>query len=167
MRKFVFGSVLAASVAAFAMDFGIEMPDGKTVMEKDINPPARYYAIPENCNLKDEESIKKLAEKGKEVFHTVSKGNCVACHCTPDAKGCGNIGPDLSNYRNTLMKAPYIHGEQKDITWLFQKIADTRVFQHGEAGKIPYYNIMTVNLTSKRLTYDEVCQVTAYILNLK
>ncbi len=160
---------IASTVSlAFALTFteaGIESPDGKTQMLKDIPPEPRLYSVPTECNLTDKESLKKLAEKGSKVFHTIKKGNCVACHCVKGAKGCGSIGPDLTGYKNGLFKAPDYRGNPKTIDWLYQKIADGRVLLPKDLGKIPYYNIMTVQLTTGQLTYEEVCQLTAYILS--
>ncbi|MGC9121008.1 MAG: sulfur oxidation c-type cytochrome SoxX [Sulfurihydrogenibium sp.] len=164
----VAASVASLSLVAFALTFqeaGIESPEGKSIMLKDVPPEPRLYAIPPDCNLKDEESIKKLAEKGKEIFNTTSKGNCVACHCAKDSKGCGNIGPSLVGYRNGLFKAPDYRGNPKTIDWLYQKIADGRILIPKELQNIPYYNIMPVHITTGQLTAEEVCQVTAYVLS--
>lgn len=159
--------VVAASVSAFALtlqEVGIENPTAKDMMMKDVNPEPRLYAVSPDCNLTDKESLKKLSDKGKTVFNTVSKGNCVACHCASDTKGCGNIGPDLTGYKNGLFKAPDYNGNPKSIDWLHQKIADGRVLLPKELQNIPYYNIMTVQATTGQLTLEEVCQLTAYLL---
>jgi sulfur-oxidizing protein SoxX len=170
LKKFltIAGLVGLAAIGAYALtlqEAGIENPEGKSVMLKDVPPEPRLYAIPPECNLKDKESFKKLAEKGKEVFNTVAKGNCVACHCAQDAKGCGNIGPDLTGYKNGLFKAQGYRGEEKTIDWLYQKIADGRVLIPKDLENVPYYHIMTVQLTTGQLTYEEVCQLTAYVLS--
>lgn len=162
---FAVASTVSLAFALSLNEAGIESPDGKTPMLKDVPPEPRMYAIPSECNLTDKESLKKLAEKGSKVFHTVKKGNCVACHCVKDAKGCGNIGPDLAGYRNGLFKAPDYRGNPKTIDWLYQKIADGRVLLPKDLQNIPYYNIMTVQLTTGQLTYEEVCQLTAYMLS--
>lgn len=158
---------MAASVSAFALtlqEVGIENPSAKDIMLKDVNPEPRLYAVPSECNLTDRENIKKLSEKGKEIFNTVAKGNCVACHCITGAKGCGNIGPNLSGYKNGLFKAPDYRGNPKSIDWLYQKIADGRILLPKDLEKIPYYHIMTVQLTTGQLTANEVCQLTAFLL---
>ncbi|ACN99776.1 sulfur oxidation c-type cytochrome SoxX [Sulfurihydrogenibium azorense] len=163
-------TITGISALAFALtlqDAGIENPEAKSIMLKDVPPEPRLYAIDSSCNLSDKESIKKLAEKGKKVFMEVSKGNCVACHCAPEAKGCGNIGPDLTGYKNGLFKAPDYRGEPKTVDWLHQKIADGRILIPKELQSVPYYNIMTVQLTTGQLTAEEVCQLTAYILSLE
>lgn len=162
------GAVVAASVSAFALtlqDAGIESPSAREIMMKDINPEPRMYAVPPECNLTDQNSLKKLAEKGKEVYHTVSKGNCVACHCAADSKGCGNIGPSLVGYKNGLFKAPDYRGNPKSIDWLYQKIADGRILLPKELQNVPYYQIMTVQLTTGQLNSEEICQLTAYVLS--
>lgn len=163
----VITGLAVASVSAFALtlqEAGIENPPAKEIMLKDTNPEPRLYAVPPECNLTDKESLKKLSEKGKEVFNTVAKGNCVACHCVTGAKGCGNIGPDLSGYKNGLFKAPDYRGNPKSVDWLYQKIADGRVLLPKDLEKVPYYHIMTVQLTTRQLTAEEVCQLTAFLL---
>jgi len=170
LKKFltIAGLVGLTAIGAYALTFqeaGIENPEGKSVMLKDVPPEPRLFAIPPDCNLKDKESLKKLAEKGKEVFNTTAKGNCVACHCAKDAKGCGNIGPDLTGYKNGLFKAPNYRGEEKTVDWLYQKIADGRILIPKDLENVPYYHIMTVQLTTGQLTYEEVCQLTAYLLS--
>lgn len=139
------GGLMALSLSAFALtlqDAGIENPPAKEIMLKDVPPEGRIYAISPDCNLADKESLKKLAEKGKEVYNTVSKGNCVACHCVAGAIG----------YKNGLFKAPDYRGNPKTIDWLYQKIADGRVLLPKELENIPYYQIMTVQATTGQLT---------------
>lgn len=162
------GGLVVASVSAFALTFqeaGIENPPAKDIMLKDVPPEPRLYAIdPSSCNLSDKESIKKLAEKGQKIFNEVSKGNCVACHCATGTKGCGNVGPSLVGYKNGLFKAPDYRGNPKTIDWLYQKIADGRVLLPKELENVPYYQIMTVQVTTGQLTAQEVCELTAFLL---
>lgn len=144
-----------------------EHPDAKQIMMKDIPPGPRIYAVPSNCKLNNPDFIKKMAPKGKKLFNNKKAANCVACHCAPGSVGCGNIGPNLAHYRSTLMKAEYLGGQKKTVSWLFQRIADYRVQIPPEYKKEPYYNIMTVNLTTGKLSYDDVCAITAFILSLE
>ncbi|MEZ0323705.1 MAG: sulfur oxidation c-type cytochrome SoxX [Hydrogenothermaceae bacterium] len=162
------GGFMIASVSAFALtlqEAGIESPPAKEIMLKDVPPGPRTYTIDSSsCNLSDSESIKKLAEKGQKIFNETSKGNCVACHCVAGAKGCGNIGPSLVGYKNGLFKAPDYRGNPKSVEWLYQKIADGRVLLPKELENVPYYRIMTVQLTTGQLTAQEVCELTAFLL---
>ncbi|SNZ06840.1 sulfur-oxidizing protein SoxX [Persephonella hydrogeniphila] len=144
-----------------------EHPDAKEIMLKDIPPGPRHYAIPSNCKLDNPDFIKKMAPKGKKLFNNKKAANCVACHCAPGSKGCGNIGPNLAHYKNTLMKAPYLGGQKKTVSWLFQRVADYRVQIPPEYKNEPYFNIMTVNLTTGKLSYDDVCAITAFLLTLE
>ncbi|MCX7760159.1 MAG: sulfur oxidation c-type cytochrome SoxX [Hydrogenothermaceae bacterium] len=169
MKRIVLaGSLMAVSVSTFALtlqEAGVENPSAKEIMLKDVPPESRLYAIdPSSCNLSDKESVKKLAEKGQKIFNEVSKGNCVACHCAAGTKGCGNVGPSLVGYKNGLFKAPDYRGNPKTIDWLYQKIADGRVLLPKELENIPYYQIMTVQVTTGQLTAQEVCELTAFLL---
>ncbi len=65
------------------------------------------------------------------------------------------------------MKADYLGGQKKTVSWLFQRVADYRVQIPPEYQKEPYYNIMTVNLTTGKLSYDDVCAITAFLLSLE
>lgn len=166
-KIFLAGSFVMTFASAFAItvhEAGIENPEAKEMMLKDVPPEPRLYAVDTECNLKDKDSLVKYAEKGKEVFNTVSKGNCVACHCVTGAKGCGNIGPDLSGYKNGLFKAPDYRGNQKSIDWLYQKIADGRVLIPKQMENIPYYHIMTVQATTGQLNSKEICYLAAFLL---
>lgn len=163
-------TAIVSGISAFAFaltlqEAGVESPEAKSIMLKDVPPEPRMYAIPPECNFSDKESIKKMAEKGEKVFNTVEKGNCVACHCATGSKGCGNIGPSLIGYKNGLFKAPDYRGNPKTIDWLYQKIADGRVLLPKELENVPYYHIMTVQLTTGQLTAEEVCQLTAFVLS--
>ncbi|WP_029522978.1 sulfur oxidation c-type cytochrome SoxX [Persephonella sp. KM09-Lau-8] len=158
-------SVFSTNSKAGQIQF--EHPDAKEIMLKDIPPGPRHYAIPSNCKLDNPEFIKKMAPIGKKLFNNKKAANCVACHCAPGSVGCGNIGPNLAHYKNTLMKAPYLGGQKKTISWLYQRIADYRVQIPPKYKKEPYFNIMTVNLTTGKLTYDDVCALTAFLLSLE
>ncbi|NPA52840.1 MAG: sulfur oxidation c-type cytochrome SoxX [Aquificae bacterium] len=146
---------------------GIESPDGRQALLKDIPPGPTIYAIPDNCKLTDPKFVQKKAEEGRKLYLSTKIANCVACHCAPNATGCGDVGPDLTGYMNTLFKAEYIGGQKKDIQWLFQRVADFRVQIPPEFKDNPYFNTMTVNLTTGALTYDQVCAITAYLMTLK
>jgi len=144
-----------------------EHPDAKQIMLKDIPPGPRLYAVPENCKLNDPKFVAKKAPEGKKIFNDKKTANCVACHCAPGSVGCGNIGPDLDHYRTTLMKAEYIDGSKKSIDWLYQRIADYRVQIPSEFKDHPFFNTMTVNLTTGKLNYDQVCALAAFLLSLE
>ncbi|HIE58472.1 MAG TPA: sulfur oxidation c-type cytochrome SoxX [Persephonella sp.] len=152
---------------------GVESPDGKKVLKKDMNPHPRLYAIPSNCKLDNPKFVAKMAEKGKKLFNNKKIANCVACHNAPGSVGAGNIGPDLTGYMSTLFKAPDARGQKKSIDWIYQRVADYRVqipeeMRNPKSPKfVPYYNIMTVNLTTGKLSYDDVCAITAFLMTLK
>jgi len=65
------------------------------------------------------------------------------------------------------MKAEYIDGSKKSIDWLYQRIADYRVQIPSEFKDHPFFNTMTVNLTTGKLNYDQVCALAAFLLSLE
>ncbi|MEJ2372599.1 MAG: sulfur oxidation c-type cytochrome SoxX, partial [Sulfurimonas sp.] len=81
-------------------------------------------------------------------------GNCVACHNIEGAKGAGNIGPDLSDY-----KANFIDSGARDNQFVYQKIADARIDN-------PTTH-MTINLTTNLFNEREICDITSYIVSPK
>ena len=166
VSTFIFGG-LAVGFANAGDCPGVESPDAKKIMLKDIPPGPRLYAVPKNCKLDNPKFIAKMAEKGKKLFNNKKIANCVACHNAPGSKGAGNIGPDLTGYMSGLYKAPDLRGQKKSPDWVFQRIADYRVQIPEKFKKEPYFNIMTVNLTTGKLSYDEVCAITAFLLSLK
>lgn len=152
---------------------GVQYPDAKKIMLKDVNPPPRLYAIPENCKLDNPKFVAKKAKEGKKIFNNKKLANCVACHNAPGSINGGDIGPDLTGYMNGLFKAKDLRGQKKTIDWIYQRIADYRVqvpkeMRDPKSPKfVPYYNIMTVNLTTRALNYDQVCALTAFLMTLK
>ncbi len=152
---------------------GIQSSSAKKKMLKDVRPGPRLYAIPSNCKLDNPKFVAKMAKKGQKIFNNKKLANCVACHNAPGSVNAGNIGPDLTGYMNGLFKAPDLRGHKKSIDWIFQRIADYRVqvpkeMRDPKSPKfVPYYNIMTVNLTTKALNYDQVCALTAFLMSLK
>ncbi len=165
------GFISASKAETYKIEY--EHPDASQIVKKDIPPGPTLYAIPENCKLTSAKFIEKMAPKGQKLFNNRKIANCVACHNAPGSKGAGNIGPDLTAYTTGLMKAPGVRGEKKTIDWVFQRVADYRVqipekYRDPHSKEfVPYYNIMTVNLTTKALTYDQVCAITAFLLSLK
>jgi L-cysteine S-thiosulfotransferase len=81
-------------------------------------------------------------------------GNCVACHNIEGARGAGNIGPDLTGYKDMFMATGV-----RDNQFVFQKIADPRVDNVNTH--------MTINLTTKLFTTKEICEITSYIVSPK
>ncbi len=168
-------AVMSLSLTANSQTFKIEYehPDASQIVKKDIPPGPTLYAVPDNCKLDNPKFIAKKAKEGMKIFNNKKLANCVACHNAPGSVGAGNIGPDLTGYASTLMKAPGPRGEKKTPDWVFQRVADYRVqipkeFRDPHSPQfVPYYNIMTVNLTTKALNYDQVCAVTAFLLSLK
>ena len=95
----------------------------------------------------------KTYAKGEKI-PVKQYGNCVACHNIEGAKGAGNIGPDLSNY-----KAHFIDTGARSDQFVYQKIADARIDNPNTH--------MTINLTTKLFTPREICDITSYIVSPK
>ena len=153
-----------------------EMPDASKMIEKDKLAAPKKYTMPKGCISTDPEVIargeyifhnlngkkaKKKPPKGLAKFVTKNGkkkpkqyGNCVACHNIEGAKGGGNIGPDLSNY-----KAMFIDTKARDYQFVFQKIADPRIDN-------PQTH-MTVNLTTKLFNEREICDIASYVVSDK
>jgi sulfur-oxidizing protein SoxX len=158
-----------------------EMPDASKLIEKDLLGPPQKYTMPKSCNLNDPAAIargeymfhnlngkkaKKAPPKGLAKFIEVKGkdgkikkkpkqyGNCVACHNIEGAKGAGNIGPDLSNY-----KALFIDTKVRDPQYVYQQVADARV--------INPKTHMTINLTTGLFNEQEICDYVAYVVSEK
>ncbi len=150
-----------------------DMPDASQILEKDQMAKAQKFTMPKSCNLEDKEAI----ARGKYLFHNISSekavageipkglkqpkkgevkqyGNCIACHNIEGAVDGGNLGYDLTAY-----KATYLGSEGRDSQFLYQKIADPRIDNPQTS--------MTVNLTTKLFTEEEICDMTAYVISPK
>jgi sulfur-oxidizing protein SoxX len=174
MRKFLTSAVAASLVvtAASAVDFrsAVETPDAKQIIQKDLLGPAKTYTMPAGCITTDPDAI----ARGAFIFHNLNGkkakgdapkglskklangepkqfGNCVACHNIEGAKGGGNIGPDLSHY-----KEYFVDSGARSGAWVFQKIADARIDNPETT--------MTVNLTTGLFTEKEICEIASYIV---
>ncbi len=166
---------LLVSVSVFAADYSgvIEKPNASKLIEKDLLPPATAYTMPANCVTSNPDSIargafifhnlngkkaKKNPPKGLSRKNAKGKnkqyGNCVACHNIEGARGAGNIGPDLTGY-----KAMFMDTGVRDNQFVYQKIADPRIDNPDTH--------MTVNLTTKLFTPQEICDITSYIVSPK
>jgi len=175
--------VLSTSVALIASDLtkAYDMPDASKLIEKDLLKEPTKFALPKSCKLDDAEAIERgsfffhnlngkkakgKAPKGVEKFvekktkdgKTKKKpkqyGNCVACHNIEGAKGGGNIGPDLTNYKKV-----FVDSKTRNAAFVFQKIADPRIDN-------PKTH-MTVNLTTNLFSESEICDLTAYVMSAK
>ena len=158
-----------------------DMPDASKMIEKDLLKPPKKYTMPKSCDLNDPAAIargeyifhnlngKKAKKKppaglakfievkdkdGKVKKKPKQYGNCVACHNIEGAKGAGNIGPDLSNY-----KAMFLDTKVRDPQFVYQKIADPRIDNPNTH--------MTVNLTTGLFNEQEICDLTAYVISDK
>lgn len=172
MRKMVLLSI-AAFLNAADLSQAIESPDATAILQKDALPAAKSYPMPEGCVVSDKAAI----ERGKYIFHNLNgkdakenppegltrklangkpkqMGNCVACHNIEGAKGYGNIGPDLTNY-----KALYMDSGVRKAEFMYQKIADPRLDNPKSA--------MTVNLANGLMNEREVCDLVSYITAVK
>ncbi len=174
MKSAVIASLLASSVL-LAGNYGkaIEYPDASKLIEKDLLAPTKKYTMPANCITNDSEAI----ARGEYVFHNLNGkkakkkppkglskkdkngkpkqyGNCVACHNIEGARGAGNIGPDLTDYKEN-----FIDTKVRDGQFVFQKIADARIDNPDTH--------MTINLTTKLFTLSEICDIASYVMSKK
>jgi len=174
MKKNMILSLLLGT-SLFATDYSgvIETPDATKIIEKDRLAPAKVFKMPKGCVTTDKAAI----ARGSFIFHNLNGkkakknppaglsrknakgkpkqyGNCVACHNIENARGAGNIGPDLSNY-----KAMFMETGVRNNQFVYQKIADPRI-DNAETH-------MTVNLTTKLFTEREICDITSYIVSPK
>ncbi|WP_456450982.1 sulfur oxidation c-type cytochrome SoxX [Hydrogenimonas sp.] len=170
----VFG--LAQSVDAADLKKVIEMPDASKILEKDRLAPPKRYTMPKGCITDDPLAI----ARGEYIFHNLNGkkakakpprglakfvvangrkkpkqyGNCVACHNIEGAKGGGNIGPDLHNYRQN-----FVDSGVRSHQYVYQQIADPRVHDKNTH--------MTVNLTTGLFTPREICDIASYVVSDK
>ncbi|HZF71332.1 sulfur oxidation c-type cytochrome SoxX [Sulfuricurvum sp.] len=164
---------IATLLGAADLSQVIESPDATAILKKDALPAPKVYAMPAGCISEDPAVI----ARGKYIFHNLNGkdakdpapeglvkilpdgkekqfGNCVACHNIEGAKGYGNIGPDLSNYKGLFMDS----GARK-AEFVYQKIADARVDNA--------VTHMTINMTNGLMNEREVCDLTSYIVSKK
>ena len=184
MKKTLMMSLLvSASLFAADYSGVIEKPNASKMIEKDLLAPAKTYTMPAGCITTDADAIargsfifhnlngkkakgklpkglaKKQMKPGKtylpgDKIPAKQYGNCVACHNIEGAKGAGNIGPDLTGYKDMFMATGV-----RDNQYVFQKIADPRVDNKDTH--------MTINLTTKLFTTREICDITSYIVSPK
>lgn len=173
MRKVILLGI-ATFLGAADLSQVIESPDASAILKKDALPAAKIFDMPQGCITDDTAAI----ARGKYIFHNLNGkeakepapeglskmlpdgkkekqfGNCVACHNIEGAKGYGNIGPDLSNY-----KALYMESGVRNGAFVYQKIADPRVDNPTSH--------MTINLTNGLMNEREVCDLASYIVSKK
>lgn len=184
MKKTVMISLLiGASLFATDYSKVITHPDASKMIEKDLLAPPKVYTMPAGCITNDSDAIargkyifnnlngkkaKKNPPKGlsrRQMKAGVTYlpgqkipfkqyGNCVACHNIEGARGAGNIGPDLTDYKEN-----FIDTEGRNHQFVYQKIADARI-DNPETH-------MTINLTTKLFTPREVCDIASYIVSPK
>ncbi len=172
-KTFMISVLVSASI--FGADYStmIESPNASKTIEKDLLAPAKTYIMPAGCITDNTDAI----ARGAYIFHNLNGekvkenppkglskknsdgtpkqyGNCVACHNIEGAKGAGNIGPDLTEY-----KALFIDTGARDNQFVYQKIADPRIDN-------PITH-MTVNLTTKLFNEREICDIASYIVSKK
>ena len=171
MKKTVMMSLLVGA-SLFATDYSkvIEHPDASKMIEKDLLAPPKTYTMPAGCVTNDPAAI----ARGEYIFHNLNGkkakktppkglskknkngkpkqyGNCVACHNIEGARGAGNIGPDLTDYKEN-----FIDSGARDHQFVYQKIADARIDNPDTH--------MTINLTTKLFTPREICDITSYVV---
>jgi len=154
----------------------IEMPDASKILKKDRLAPPKKYTMPKECITTDPLAIargeyifhnlngkkaKKKPPKGLAKFVMVNGkkkpkqyGNCVACHNIEGAKGGGNVGPNLSHY-----KQYFIDTGVRSYAYVYQQIADPRIHNPNTH--------MTVNLTTGLFTPREICDIASYVVSEK
>lgn len=184
MKKTVMISLLVSvSLFAADYSSVIEKPNASKMIQKDLLAPAKTFTMPTGCITTDPKAIargafifhnlnggkvkgklpeglaKKQMKPGKtympgDKIPNKQYGNCVACHNIEGAKGAGNIGPDLTDYKNMFMATGV-----RDNQFVFQKIADPRIDNKNTH--------MTVNLTTKLFTTKEICEIASYIVSEK
>ncbi len=175
--------LVSASLFAADYSGVIEKPNASKMIEKDLLAPAKTYTMPAGCITTDADAIargsfmfhnlngkkakgklpkglsKKQMKPGKtyvpgDKIPAKQYGNCVACHNIEGAKGGGDIGPDLTGYKDMFMATGV-----RDNQFVFQKIADPRVDNKDTH--------MTINLTTKLFNTREICDITSYIVSPK
>lgn len=182
-KKLLLGSIMSVSILAISVNAAdkklidsIEQPSAVEIIKKDFLKPAQKYDMPKGCISDDKDSI----ARGKFIFHNLNGkkakgtppkglakfitkgdkkkpkqyGNCVACHNIEGAKGGGNIGPDLTNYKQF-----FIDTKTRTNQYVYQKIADPRIDNENTH--------MTINLTTGLFNEQEICDMTAYIISEK
>ncbi|MDP1785168.1 MAG: sulfur oxidation c-type cytochrome SoxX [Sulfuricurvum sp.] len=172
MRKVIMLGI-ATLLGAADLSSVIESPDATAILLKDALPAPKMYTMPEGCITDNSAAI----ARGKYIFHNLNGketkepapeglvkilpngkekqyGNCVACHNIEGAKGYGNIGPDLTNY-----KPLYMDNGVRNAQFVYQKIADPRVDNA--------QTHMTVNLANGLFTEREVCDLASYVASKK
>ncbi|WP_457746586.1 sulfur oxidation c-type cytochrome SoxX [Sulfurimonas sp.] len=184
MKKILILSLLAGvSLYAIDYSKVIEHPDASEMIKKDLLAPAQVFAMPKGCITTDPEAIargkfifhnlngkkakknppKGLARKQMKPGKTYGPGdkipakqygNCVACHNIEGARGAGNIGPNLTDYKEN-----FIDTGARDYAFVYQKIADPRIDNPNTH--------MTVNLTTKLFTPKEICEIASYVVSKK
>jgi sulfur-oxidizing protein SoxX len=150
------------------------------MIQKDLLAPAKTYTMPAGCVTTDADAIARGAfmfhnlngkkAKGKlpkgisrkqmvagktylpgDKIPAKQYGNCVACHNIEGARGAGNIGPDLTDYKEN-----FIDSGARDHQFVYQKIADARIDNPDTH--------MTINLTTKLFTPREICDITSFVV---
>ncbi len=174
MKKTMMMSLLV-SVSVFATDYSsvIESPNASKMIQKDLLAPAKVYKMPAGCITTDADAI----ARGSFMFHNLNGkkakmnppaglsrknakgknkqyGNCVACHNIEGARGAGNIGPDLTDYKEIFLTT-----KVRNHQFVYQKIADPRIDNDNTH--------MTVNLTTKLFNEREICDIASYIVTPK
>jgi sulfur-oxidizing protein SoxX len=171
------GAVMATAADLSSV---IESPDASKIIQKDLLAPAKKYTMPKGCVTNDPDAIargsfifhnlngskiktnppkglaKTQMKEGKtylpgDKIPPKQYGNCVACHNIEGAKGAGNIGPDLTNY-----KTLFVDSGVRDDAFVYQKVADPRIDNPNTH--------MTVNLTTKLFNEREICDIVSYIV---
>lgn len=172
MRKVIMLGI-ATFLGAADLSSVIEIPDATAILLKDALPAPKLYTMPQGCITDDLAAI----ARGKYIFHNLNgkdakenppeglsrktadgkekqMGNCVACHNIEGAKGYGNIGPDLSNYKSFFIESGVRNGQ-----FVYQKIADPRMDNAQTR--------MTVNLANGLFNEREVCDLASYVMSKK
>ena len=173
MKKSLTASLLLGC-SLFAADYSsmIESPNASKIIQKDLLAPAKTYTMPADCISTDPKAI----ARGAFIFHNLNGdiketppeglsknnsdgsvkqfGNCIACHNIEGAKGAGNIGPNLHEYKKNLVDTGV-----RSAQFVYQKIADARIDNPNTH--------MTINLTTGLFNQREICDIASYIVSPK
>lgn len=171
------------TLSAMDLKSVVEQPDAVKILNKDKLSPPTKFTMPKGCistdknviaigeyifhNLngkkakgKPPKGLSKTQMKPGKTYKPGDKippkqyGNCVACHNIENAKGAGNIGPDLHNYKQN-----FIDTKVRTHQYVYQQIADSRINDPESR--------MTINLATGLFTENEICAITSYIVSEK
>ena len=136
---------------------GGKTPQGKTELPAYDAKALFSDILAKPVSVKMPAGLKGDAKNGHKLFTDTKRGNCAACHCAPNATGCGNIGPTLDGFASRMKELKY------SDQWLFDRLADSRLHAIEEKRD----TVMPPTLPTKVLSPKEIVDVMAYLKTLK